>query len=120
MTRIDIAEVTHFSQQLRASNQELKQYVNAVKQAVIAYINDTSISGDAIASSKEYYAGAYFPLCASIKQALDLSERKMQKYITDFHSQVDSSPNSRLDVDGIHDLNQKITGFENRLESVTS
>ncbi|EUJ26466.1 T7SS effector LXG polymorphic toxin [Listeria cornellensis] len=120
MTRIDIAEVTHFSQQLRASNQELKQYVNAVKQAVIAYINDTSISGDTIASSKEYYAGAYFPLCASIKQALDLSESKMQKYITDFHSQVDSSPNSRLDVDGIHDLNQKITGFENRLESVTS
>ncbi|MBC2311079.1 T7SS effector LXG polymorphic toxin [Listeria booriae] len=120
MTRIDIAEVTHFSQQLRASNQELKQYVNAIKQAVIAYINDTSISGDAIASSKEYYASAYFPLCASIKQALDLSERKMQKYITDFHSQVDSAPNSRLDVDGIHDLNQKITGFENRLESVTS
>ncbi|WP_260448937.1 glycohydrolase toxin TNT-related protein [Listeria booriae] len=120
MTRIDIAEVTHFSQQLRASNQELKQYVNAVKQAVIAYINDTSISGDAIASSKEYYAAAYFPLCASIKQALDLSERKMQKYITDFHSQVDSAPNSRLDVDGIHDLNQKIIGFENRLESVTS
>ncbi|MBC6310488.1 hypothetical protein HCJ66_13185 [Listeria sp. FSL L7-1582] len=120
MTRIDIAEVTHFSQQLRASNQELKQYVNAVKQAVIAYINDTSISGDAIASSKEYYAGAYFPLCASIKQALDLSEQKIQKYITDFHSQVDASPNSRLDVDGIHDLNQKITGFENRLESVTS
>ncbi len=120
MTRIDIAEVTHFSHQLRASNQELKQYINAVKQTVITYINDTSISGDAIASSKEYYAGAYFPLCASIKQALDLSERKMQKYITDFHSQVDFSPNSRLDADGIHDLNQKIIGFENRLENITS
>lgn len=120
MTRIDIAELTHFLNQLRATNQEVKPRIEAVKQAVIAYLNDNTISGEAIAVSKDYYAGAYIPLCASIKQALNLSEDLLRRYITDFHSQVDMSPNARLDADGIFDLDQKINGFENRMGDVTA
>ncbi|MBC2179623.1 hypothetical protein HCJ82_05605 [Listeria booriae] len=120
MTRIDIAEVTHFRSQLRATNQEITPRIEAVKQAVTDYLNDGSITGEAIQASKEYYAGAYVQLCGSIKQALKMSEDKIQQYIQDFHSQVDPSHNARLDADGIYDLNQKINGFENRMESLTA
>lgn len=120
MTRIDIAEVTHFRSQLRATNQEITPRIEAVKQAVTKYLNDGSITGEAIQASKEYYAGAYIQLCGSIKQALKMSEDKLQQYIQDFHSQVDSSHNSRLDADGIYDLDQKINGFENRMENLTA
>ncbi|EUJ29576.1 hypothetical protein [Listeria cornellensis] len=40
MTRIDIAEVTHFRSQLRATNQEITPRIEAVKQAVTNYLND--------------------------------------------------------------------------------
>lgn len=120
MTRIDIAEITHFRSQLRATNQEITPRIEAVKQAVTNYLNDRSITGEAIQASKEYYAGAYTQLCGSMKQALKMSEDKLQQYIQDFHSQVDSSHNARLDADGIYDLNQKINGFENRMENLTA
>ncbi|MBC6310498.1 hypothetical protein HCJ66_13235 [Listeria sp. FSL L7-1582] len=120
MTRIDIAEVAYFRSQLRATNQEITPRIEAVKQAVMNYLNDGSITGEAIQASKEYYAGAYIQLCGSIKQALKMSEDKLQEYIQDFHSQVDSSHNSRLDADGIYDLDQKINGFENRMENLTA
>ncbi|MBC6135486.1 hypothetical protein HB825_11630 [Listeria booriae] len=120
MTRIDIAEVTHFRSQLRATNQEIKPRIEAVKQAVMNYLNDGSITGEAIQVSKEHYAGAYVQLCGSMKQALKMSEDKLQQYIQDFHSQVDSSHNARLDADGIYDLDQKINGFENRMEHLTA
>ncbi|MBC1359504.1 T7SS effector LXG polymorphic toxin [Listeria booriae] len=120
MTRIDIAEVTHFRSQLRATNQEITPRIEAVKQAVMNYLNDESITGEAIQASKEYYAGAYIQLCGSMKQALKMSEDKLQQYIQDFHSQVDPSHNARLDADGIYDLDQKINGFENRMESLTA
>ncbi|MBC2079181.1 hypothetical protein HCA99_08125 [Listeria booriae] len=120
MTRIDIAEVTHFRSQLRATNQTITPRIEAVKQAVIQYLNDESITGEAIQASKDYYAGAYIQLCGSMKQALKMSEEKLQQYIQAFHSQVDSSPNAKLDADGIYDLNQKINGFENRMEHLTA
>ncbi|MBC2159425.1 hypothetical protein HCB21_06585 [Listeria booriae] len=120
MTRIDIAEVTHFRSQLRATNQEITPRIEAVKQAVMNYLNDGSITGEAIQASKEYYAGAYIQLCGSMKQALKMSEDKLQQYIQDFHSQVDPSHNARLDADGIYDLDQKINGFENRMENLTA
>ncbi|EUJ36756.1 hypothetical protein PWEIH_11355 [Listeria weihenstephanensis FSL R9-0317] len=120
MTRIDIAEVTHFAHQLRSSNQEARTGIAAVKRAVENYINDRSITGEAITTSKEYYAATYFPLCNSIKQGLNLSEDLLQKYITDFHSQVDASPNARLDADGIYDLGQKMNTYENKMEDITA
>ncbi|MBC1357842.1 T7SS effector LXG polymorphic toxin [Listeria booriae] len=120
MTRIDIAEVTHFRSQLRAINETITPRIEAVQQAVIRYLNDESITGEAIQASKDYYAGAYIQLCGSMKQALKMSEEKLQQYIQAFHSQVDSSSNAKLDADGIYDLNQKINGFENRMEHLTA
>ncbi|MBF2639691.1 hypothetical protein IBB56_11895 [Listeria welshimeri] len=118
MTRIDIAEVNHFSHELKIANQQAKTQITAIQNAITAYLLDDSLSGEAISASKGYYAATYLPLCASIKQALQVSEESLRKYITDFHSQVDSSPSAKIDADGLYELDQKINRLENKLEHI--
>ncbi|EAG2027480.1 hypothetical protein BCR77_00110 [Listeria monocytogenes] len=118
MTRIDIAEVNHFSHELKIANQQAKTQITAIQNAIAAYLQDDSLSGEAISASKEYYAATYLPLSASIKQALHVSEESLRKYITDFHSQVDSSPSAKIDADGLYELDQKINRLENKLEHI--
>ncbi|EKZ4541823.1 hypothetical protein QRW58_000311 [Listeria monocytogenes] len=118
MTRIDIAEVNHFSHELKIANQQAKTQITAIHNAITAYLQDDSLSGEAISASKGYYAATYLPLCASIKQALQVSEESLRKYITDFHSQVDSSPSAKIDADGLYELDQKINRLENKLEHI--
>ncbi|EEO3391934.1 hypothetical protein G6A87_002163 [Listeria monocytogenes] len=118
MTRIDIAEANHFSHELKIANQQAKTQITAIQNAIAAYLQDDSLSGEAISASKEYYAATYLPLCASIKQALHVSEESLRKYITDFHSQVDSSPSAKIDADGLYELDQKINRLENKLEHI--
>lgn len=118
MTRIDIAEVNHFSHELKIANQQAKTQISAIQNAIIAYLQDDSLSGEAISASKGYYAATYLPLCASIKQALQVSEESLRKYITDFHSQVDSSPSAKIDADDLYELDQKINRLENKLEHI--
>ncbi|EGT9826183.1 hypothetical protein JD985_000128 [Listeria monocytogenes] len=118
MTRIDIAEVNHFSHELKIANQQAKTQITAIQNAIAAYLQDDSLSGEAISASKEYYAATYLPLCASIKQALHVSEESLRKYITDFHSHVDSSPSAKIDADGLYELDQKINRLENKLEHI--
>ncbi|ECP9717649.1 hypothetical protein FXK27_00720 [Listeria monocytogenes] len=118
MTRIDIAEVNHFSHELKIANQQTKTQITAIQNAITAYLHDDSLSGEAISASKGYYAATYLPLCASIKQALQVSEESLRKYITDFHSQVDSSPSAKIDAEGLYELDQKINRLENKLEHI--
>ncbi|EFS00548.1 putative secreted protein, partial [Listeria seeligeri FSL N1-067] len=118
MTRIDIAEVNHFSHELKIANQQAKTQITAIQNAITTYLQDDSLSGEAISASKGYYAATYLPLCASIKQALQVSEESLRKYITDFHSQVDSSPSAKIDADGLYELDQKINRLENKFEQI--
>ncbi|MBF2543696.1 T7SS effector LXG polymorphic toxin [Listeria seeligeri] len=118
MTRIDIAEVNHFSHELKIANQQAKTQITAIQNAITTYLQDDSLSGEAISASKGYYAATYLPLCASIKQALQVSEESLRKYIADFHSQVDSSPSAKIDADGLYELDQKINRLENKFEQI--
>ncbi|EAC4269023.1 hypothetical protein EIB85_14750, partial [Listeria innocua] len=38
--------------------------------------------------------------------------------MTDFHSQVDSSPSAKIDAEGLYELDQKINRLENKLEHI--
>ncbi|EAC9742073.1 hypothetical protein AR037_09305 [Listeria monocytogenes] len=63
MTRIDIAEVNHFLHELKIANQQAKTQITAIQNAITAYLQDDSLSGEAISASKGYYAATYLPLC---------------------------------------------------------
>ncbi|EAD8868673.1 T7SS effector LXG polymorphic toxin [Listeria monocytogenes] len=55
MTRIDIAEVNHFSHELKTANQQAKTQITAIYNTITAYLQDDSLSGEAISASKGYY-----------------------------------------------------------------
>lgn len=51
MTRIDIAEVKHFSHELKIANQQAKTQITAIQNAITTYLQDDSLSGEAISAS---------------------------------------------------------------------
>ncbi|MBM5720260.1 T7SS effector LXG polymorphic toxin [Listeria ivanovii] len=118
MTRIDIAEVQQFAHGIKANNQEAKEHIQKTQIAIQNFVNDQSITGQAISSAKVYFSAAYFSLCQSIIQALNVSEHSLQQYIIDFHDQVDASPNAKLDMNNLMVLEDKIEKYESKKDQL--
>ncbi|HBM3444450.1 TPA: EndoU domain-containing protein [Listeria innocua] len=118
MSRIDIGEIRDFAFQLRAANQTGRKIVQGVKTTVTNYIEDGSLKGKAVESSKNYYQMTYIPLCDTIIEAMNESEERMKRYIQDFHNQVDPSPNAKIDADGLYELGQMIDRIESKKEAL--
>lgn len=118
MTRIDIAEVQQFAHGIKVNNQEAKEHIQKTQIAIQNFVNDQSITGQAISSAKVYFSAAYFSLCQSIIQALNVSEHSLQQYIIDFHDQVDASPNAKLDMNNLMVLEDKIEKYESKKDQL--
>lgn len=118
MSRIDIGEIRDFAFQLRAANQTGRKIIQGVKTTVTNYIEDGSLKGKAVESSKNYYQMTYIPLCDTITEAMNESEERLKRYIQDFHDQVDPSPNAKIDADGLYELGQRIDRIESKKEAL--
>ncbi|EGB1113091.1 hypothetical protein H6Y91_000282 [Listeria monocytogenes] len=118
MSRIDIGEIRDFAFQLRAANQTGRKIIQGVKTTVTNYIEDGSLKGKAVESSKNYYQMTYIPLCDTITEAMNESEERLKRYIQDFHDQVDPSPNAKIDADGLYELGQMIDRIESKKEAL--
>ncbi|EAQ2698560.1 hypothetical protein BEN65_04150 [Listeria monocytogenes] len=118
MSRIDIGEIRDFAFQLRAANQTGRKIIQGVKTTVTNYIEDGSLKGKAVESSKNYYQMTYIPLCDTITEAMNESEERLKRYIQDFHDQVDPSPNAKIDADGLYELGQMIERIESKKEAL--
>ncbi|MBC1423479.1 T7SS effector LXG polymorphic toxin [Listeria seeligeri] len=118
MTRIDIAEVQQFAHGIKANNQEAKEHIQKTQIAIQNFVNDQSITGQAISGAKVYFSAAYFSLCQSIIQALNVSEHSLQQYIIDFHDQVDASPNAKLDMNNLMVLEDKMEKYESKKDQL--
>ncbi|EOX1307639.1 T7SS effector LXG polymorphic toxin [Listeria monocytogenes] len=118
MSRIDIGEIQDFAFQLRAANQTGKKIIQGIKTTVTNYIEDGSLKGKAVESSKNYFQMTYIPLCDTITEAMNESEERLKRYIQDFHDQVDPSPNAKIDADGLYELGQMIDRIESKKEAL--
>ncbi|EBF5174793.1 hypothetical protein FH018_10190 [Listeria monocytogenes] len=118
MSRIDIGEIRDFAFQLRAANQTGRKIIQGVKTTVTNYIEDGSLKGKAVESSKNYYQMTYIPLCDTIIEAMNESEERLKRYIQDFHDQVDPSPNAKIDAEGLYELGQMIDRIESKKEAL--
>ncbi|EQC2226246.1 TPA: hypothetical protein IQC94_001256 [Listeria monocytogenes] len=118
MSRIDIGEIRDFAFQLRAANQTGRKIIQGVKTTVTNYIEDGSLKGKAVESSKNYYQMTYIPLCDTITEAMNESEERLKRYIQDFHDQVDPSPNAKIDAEGFYELGQMIDRIESKKEAL--
>ncbi|EAD2623980.1 TPA: hypothetical protein H1128_000417 [Listeria monocytogenes] len=118
MSRIDIGEIRDFAFQLRAANQTGRKIIQGIKTTVTNYIEDGSLKGKAVESSKNYFQMTYIPLCETIIEAMNESEERLKRYIQDFHDQVDPSPNAKIDADGLYELGQMIDRIESKKEAL--
>ncbi|EIE4864856.1 EndoU domain-containing protein [Listeria monocytogenes] len=118
MSRIDIGEIRDFAFQLRAANQTGRKIIQGIKTTVTNYIEDGSLKGKAVESSKNYFQMTYIPLCETITEAMNESEERLKRYIQDFHDQVDPSPNAKIDADGLYELGQMIDRIESKKEAL--
>ncbi|ENK2084399.1 LXG domain-containing protein [Listeria monocytogenes] len=118
MSRIDIGEIRDFAFQLRAANQTGRKIIQGVKTTVTNYIEDGSLKGKAVESSKNYYQMTYIPLCDTITEAMNESEERLKRYIQDFHDKVDPSPNAKIDAEGLYELGQMIDRIESKKEAL--
>lgn len=82
------------------------------------YAEDDSLKGKAIDASKQYYQATYISLCDAMKEAMSESEDRLSQYIQDFHAQVDSSANAKIDAAGLYELELKIDKIERNKEDL--
>ncbi|EQC1985984.1 T7SS effector LXG polymorphic toxin [Listeria monocytogenes] len=118
MSRIDIGEIQTFAHQLHTANEVGIKSIKDIKTAVENYTEDSSLKGKAIDASKNYYQMTYFPLCDAIIEAMNESEERLAQYIADFHAQVDSSADARIDADGLYELGKMIDRIEAKKEAL--
>lgn len=118
MSRIDIGEVQTFLTQLRTSNENGEKAIQSIQKVVTQYAEDDSLKGKAIDASKQYYQATYISLCDAMKEAMSESEDRLFQYIQDFHAQVDSSANAKIDAAGLYELELKIDKIERNKEDL--
>ncbi|ATL50140.1 hypothetical protein EG888_04410 [Listeria monocytogenes] len=118
VSRIDIGEIQTFAYQLHTANEAARKSIKDIKNAVKNYTEDGSLKGKAIDASKNYYQMTYFPLCDAIIEAMNESEERLAQYIADFHAQVDSSADARIDADGLYELGKMIDRIEAKKEAL--
>ncbi len=118
MSRIDIAELNDFLHGLRSSNAEAKAMINKIKEAATNYSQDSSLKGEAVTTSKQYFSSTYTSICQSIIEALDESEERLAQYIREFGSQVDSSPSARIDAEILQEAMAKVSQLQRKEEDL--
>lgn len=118
MSRIDIGEIRTFALQLKEANQQGKRCIKAIQTVVTNYTEEDSLKGKAIDASKNYYQMTYVPLCKAILEVMEESQERLRQYMDDFHDQVDSSPNARIDEEGLFELGQQIDRLEAKKETL--
>lgn len=116
MSRIDIAEVTAFHRDLQQMNREARSAIQKMKQAAMNYAQDNSLKGQAVTTSKHYFAESYRTICDTVIEVMNESDRLLARYIQDFHSQVDPSPNAKIDAEMLQEAMAKIRTIERKKE----
>lgn len=116
MSRIDIAEVTAFHRDLQQMNREARSAIQKMEQAAMNYAQDNSLKGQAVTTSKHYFAESYRTICDTVIGVMNESDHLLARYIQDFHSQVDPSPNAKIDVEMLQEAMAKIRTIERKKE----
>lgn len=114
MSRIDIAEVTAFHRDLQQMNREARSGIKKMERAARNYAQDNSLKGQAVTTSKRYFSESYQTICDTVIEVMNESEHLLARYIQDFHSQVDPSPNAKIDAEMLQTAMSKVKSIERK------
>lgn len=116
MSRIDIAEVKAFHRDLQQMNREARSGIQKMERAARNYAQDNSLKGQAVTTSKRYFSESYQTICDTVIEVMNESEHLLARYIQDFHSQVDPSPNAKIDAEMLQTAMSKVKSIERKKE----
>ncbi|MBC2163882.1 T7SS effector LXG polymorphic toxin [Listeria booriae] len=118
MARIDIAEIHNFVSVFIRESKRVQTELAQRKQVISQFVADSDIQGEIGDQAKAYYRDVYYPLIEATKQSLLDAEEVLQRYISDFQSQVDPSPNAKLDLARMYELQADMRNYENKIEDL--
>ncbi|CAM4046836.1 T7SS effector LXG polymorphic toxin [Listeria booriae] len=118
MARIDIAEIHNFVSVFIRESKRVQTELAQRKQVISQFVADSDIQGEIGDQAKAYYRDVYYPLIDATKQSLLDAEEVLQRYVSDFQSQVDPSPNAKLDLAQMYELQADMRNYENKMEDL--
>ncbi|MBC1359128.1 T7SS effector LXG polymorphic toxin [Listeria booriae] len=118
MARIDIAEIHNFVSVFIRESKRVQTELAQRKQVISQFVADSDIQGEIGDQAKAYYRDVYYPLIEATKQSLLDAEEVLQRYVSDFQSQVDPSPNAKLDLARMYELQADMRKYENKIEDL--
>jgi hypothetical protein len=118
MSRIDIQEVRAFQHALKTANTTMRTRIEKMKAVALQYAGDTSLSGQAVESSKAYFQENYSAICDVLTEILNTSEDLLANYLNAFSAQVDSSPNAKIDAELLGEAVLKVKSIRRKQEAL--
>ncbi|MBC1906300.1 hypothetical protein HCA64_07415 [Listeria booriae] len=118
MARIDISEIHNFVSVFIRESKRVQTELAQRKQVISQFVADSDIQGEIGDQAKAYYRDVYYPLIEATKQSLLDAEEVLQHYVSDFQSQVDPSPNAKLDLARMYELQADMRNYENKIEDL--
>ncbi|MBC2100109.1 hypothetical protein HCJ70_13745 [Listeria booriae] len=118
MARIDIAEIHNFVSVFIRESKRVQAELAQRKQVISQFVADSDIQGEIGDQAKAYYRDVYYPLIEATKQSLLDAEEVLQRYVSDFQTQVDPSPNAKLDLARMYELQADMRNYENKIEDL--
>ncbi|MBC2328033.1 T7SS effector LXG polymorphic toxin [Listeria booriae] len=118
MARIDIAEIHNFVSVFIRESKRVQIELARRKQVISQFVADSDIQGEIGDQAKAYYRDVYYPLIEATKQSLLDAEEVLQRYVSDFQTQVDPSPNAKLDLARMYELQADMRKYENKIEDL--
>ncbi|MBC1398784.1 T7SS effector LXG polymorphic toxin [Listeria fleischmannii] len=118
MSRIDIQEVRAFQHALKTANTSMRTRIEKMKAVALRYAGDTSLSGQAVESSKAYFQENYSAICDVLTEILNTSEDLLANYLNAFSAQVDSSPNAKIDAELLGEAVLKVKSIRRKQEAL--
>ncbi|MBC1898548.1 hypothetical protein HCA68_12840 [Listeria booriae] len=118
MARIDIAEIHNFVSVFIRESKRVQTELAQRKQVISQFVTDSDIQGEIGDQAKAYYRDVYYPLIEATKQSLLDAEEVLQRYVSDFQTQVDPSPNAKLDLARMYELQADMRNYENKIEDL--
>ncbi|GLO68314.1 MULTISPECIES: T7SS effector LXG polymorphic toxin [Oceanobacillus] len=114
--KVDIDEVLELSHDLKEYAETTEASLNDIKQAIYKILSMDSFSGKTANNAKKYFSEIHLTLLDSFSKLFMKMNTDLEKHLTEFQSNVDSSPATRINSDYLLDTKEDVETTYEKLE----
>ncbi|MFD1067898.1 T7SS effector LXG polymorphic toxin [Oceanobacillus locisalsi] len=106
--KVDISEVTRFSNDLQQVSEEIQSSLIKVKKEIDALAGLDSFSGKAAKEAKQYFSGMHETITESFRGLFDDLETNLEQHLEAFRSEVDVSETAIIRSNYLQDVQENV------------